>query len=189
MNDSGGKEMVDGTIATARLLLRRFSESDIEPFWIYRCDAQVALYQGWVADFSRADAAAFVREQMVQPPGIPGSWQQLALERTADHRLIGDCGLHWLDAARQVELGITLASEYQGMGYAQEALQAVLQYLFASCGCHRITAMTDPRNLACIALLEKLGMRREGHLVKHLYIRGEWVDDLQYAMLAEEWED
>jgi aminoglycoside 6'-N-acetyltransferase len=38
-----------------------------------------------------------------------------------------------------------------------------------------------------VALLERLGMRREGHLRQSTWAKGEWADDLVYALLRDEW--
>jgi hypothetical protein len=43
------------------------------------------------------------------------------------------------------------------------------------------------RNAASVALLERLGMRREGHLRESTWAKGEWTDDLVYALLPDEW--
>ena len=91
-------------------------------------------------------------------------------------------------APQQVEFGITVAPSHQGQGYASEALHAVFGHLFGALGKHRVHASVDPRNDACIALLESVGMRREGHLRESLLVDGEWVDDLLYAVLRSEWE-
>ena len=37
------------------------------------------------------------------------------------------------------------------------------------------------------ALLQRIGMRREGHLLESSWIKGEWTDDLLFAMLRREW--
>ena len=36
-------------------------------------------------------------------------------------------------------------------------------------------------------VLERLGMRREAHFVRSEFIKGEWTDEVVYAMLEEEW--
>ena len=61
-------------------------------------------------------------------------------------------------------------------------------YLFGRRGKHRITASCDPRNAASAAVLERLGMRREGHLRESTWAKGEWTDDLLYGLLRHEWE-
>lgn len=48
-------------------------------------------------------------------------------------------------------------------------------------------ASTDPRNVASAALLRSLGMCQEAHFRESLQLRGEWVDDVVFALLAREW--
>jgi RimJ/RimL family protein N-acetyltransferase len=101
--------------------------------------------------------------------------------------LIGDCGLHFpMEGPNQVEVGITLAPAHQGQGYATEALEGVMEYPFVSLGKHRVYARVDPRNEASIALLERVGMRKEGHLRESAWVKGEWADDVIYAILEKE---
>jgi RimJ/RimL family protein N-acetyltransferase len=52
---------------------------------------------------------------------------------------------------------------------------------------HRLSATADPRNLASVKLLERLGFRKEAHFVKSLWFKGEWADDVVYGLLREEW--
>ncbi len=102
--------------------------------------------------------------------------------------LAGDCGLHFpVGEPWQAEVGITLAPRAQGHGFAREALAAALDHLFGELGKHRVIASVDPRNAPSIRLLERLGMRREAHFRESVWDKGEWCDDVVYAMLAEEW--
>ena len=45
----------------------------------------------------------------------------------------------------------------------------------------------DPRNLASVRVMERIGMRREAHLIETRFVKGEWVSDLVHAILAAEW--
>jgi RimJ/RimL family protein N-acetyltransferase len=54
-------------------------------------------------------------------------------------------------------------------------------------GLHRILGRLDARNAASAKLLERLGMRREAHIVENEFVKGEWTDELLYALLAREW--
>lgn len=58
---------------------------------------------------------------------------------------------------------------------------------FETMGMHRIIARIDARNVASAAVLTRLGMRKEAHLVKNELFQGEWSDEADYAILAEEW--
>ena len=101
---------------------------------------------------------------------------------------MGDCAFKIEeDDERQGEIGYTLARAYQGRGIASEAVSRVLEYAFASLGLHRVIAITDVENAPSVALLERLGLRREGHFHQNVWFKGKWGDEYLYAMLQEEW--
>ncbi len=91
------------------------------------------------------------------------------------------------DDPRQVEIGFTLAPAYWGQGLATEAVSGILSYLFGPAQKHRVFASVDPRNAPSIALLERVGMRREAHFRESLWFKGEWVDDVIFGVLKSEW--
>jgi RimJ/RimL family protein N-acetyltransferase len=71
--------------------------------------------------------------------------------------------------------------------HANEASHAMLRLGFDQLGLHRIIARVDARNGASCAVLRRLGMRHEAHLVENEWFKGEWTDEVDYAMLAAEW--
>jgi RimJ/RimL family protein N-acetyltransferase len=174
-------------LETNRLLLRPFEARDAQAFSDYRSDPEVARYQGWNAPFSLEKAKPFVIEMKHITPGTLGDWYQVAVELKSYGYLIGDIGFKVLQDGRQGEIGFTLAREYQGKGYALEAVERIFQYLFEQFDLHRVQANCDPRNLASVRLLERLGMRREGHTIESARYKGEWADEYWYAVLQREW--
>jgi RimJ/RimL family protein N-acetyltransferase len=171
---------------TLRLHLDGLRESDAARLFQYRSDPAVARYQGWCPG-SHDEALDFIRSQQAMLD-IPGSWRQWAIRRSEEGDLVGDLGLHLpLEADGSYEFGITIAPAHQGRGYAREAAQALLDVLFRTRGAHRVHASIDPRNVASAALLRSLGMRQEAHFRESLKLRGEWVDDVIFAVLAREW--
>jgi RimJ/RimL family protein N-acetyltransferase len=52
---------------------------------------------------------------------------------------------------------------------------------------HRIIAICDVENQASVRLLERLGMRREGHYIENYWFKGKWASEYLYAILADEW--
>jgi RimJ/RimL family protein N-acetyltransferase len=175
------------TIETARLRLRRFGDADLPAFIAYRNDPDVARYQSWDG-ISEAEAVAFVREQQTAPAGEPGEGLQIAVERKDSGRLIGDCFFKVVeDDPRQAEIGYTLAREAQGHGFATEAVAALLTWAFPTFDLHRVIAITDVKNTGSVALLERLGLRREAHFRENIWFKGAWGDEYLYAILRDEW--
>lgn len=175
-------------LETERLRLRHFIDADLEPFMAYRNDPDVARYQSWEAITER-EAREFLDEQKLIQPGVPGQWFQIAAELKETGMLVGDCALKIEeDDARQAEIGYTFARDYQGRGLASEAVACVLDYALLTLGLHRVIAITDCRNIASVALLERLGLRREGHFIQNIWFKGQWGDEYLYAILREEWQ-
>jgi RimJ/RimL family protein N-acetyltransferase len=124
---------------------------------------------------------------MTQHPDTPGELFQLAVVLRAAGPLIGDCAaMPRADDPSQCGMGFTIAPGYQTRGYATEAVRLLVGYLFDR-GKHRVTACCDARNTASAAVLERLGMRQEGHPRQSTWAKGEWTDDLLYALLHDEW--
>ncbi len=175
-------------LETTRLRLRHFVDSDLLAFMAYRNDPEVARYQSW-ENINEPEARAFIQEQKEIQPGVPGQGFQIAIELKAKGVLIGDCyfKINELDD-RQAEIGFSLSRVYQGQGFATEAVSRFLNYAFLIFNLHRIIAITDCENTASVALLERLGMRREGHFLKNVWFKRKWGDEYLYAILEEEWQ-
>jgi RimJ/RimL family protein N-acetyltransferase len=175
-------------LLSPRLILRRLRESDLSPFCRYRSDPRVARYQDWES-CSEEEGRRFFEGQMALHPDVPGTWFQVAIELAGTGELIGDCGLRTLgDRPDQAEIGFTLAREHLGKGYATEAVNCLLDYVFGNLGKHRVIAVTDTRNAPAVRVLERVGMRREGHFIENIWFKGGWGDEYQYAMLEREWQ-
>ncbi|GGM12913.1 GNAT family N-acetyltransferase [Dactylosporangium sucinum] len=173
-------------LETDRLVLRRFRPADAPALAAYRSDPGVARYQSWDAPFPLGDAIAFVTETAHLDPEREG-WFQYAVEAKDGGALVGDVGVNRGDGGRQAEIGFTLAPAFQGRGYATEAVRRVVEFLLVEEGLHRVHASLDARNAPSARLLERLGFRREGLCLQASWWKGEWTDDLRYAVLASEW--
>ncbi len=186
---SGGAARPAALLTTPRLRLRQVEAADAGALFAYRSQPQVSRYQDWVPADTQ-EAAEFVARLSATEFATPGHWSQLALLLRDSGELVGDCGLHFLEpAGAQVAIGISLDPQHHAKGFATEALSAVLGYLFGQLERHRVFASVDPRNEASARLLRRLGFRQEAHFVQSYFFRGEWVDDLVFAMLRSEFKE
>lgn len=127
-------------------------------------------------------------EQMDAEQGIPDTWFQIALVLKDTGKLIGDCAIHTLPQDNdQVEIGFTVDPLFQNKGFGLEAVKCLLEYIFKVLNKHRVIAVTDVRNKNSIKLLERIGLRREGHFIKNAWFNGEYTDEYLFAILKEEW--
>ena len=112
----------------------------------------------------------------------------LGVELVDSGELVGDVLLAWHSLEhRGGEIGYVFNPEFAGHGYATEAVHTLLHLAFDHLGLHRVTARVDARNRRSAGLAIRLGMRREAHLVENEWFKGEWSDELDFALLAEEW--
>lgn len=179
----------DYPIRTDRLDLRPFQPGDLAALHAY---------------LSRPDVARYLySEASVEEEGTRGSLakkqERTALRRAGDvlnlavvvretGQLVGDVLLFWTNAQhRQGEIGYVFHPDHGGRGYATEASREMLRLGFVELGLHRIIGRMDVRNTASARVLERLGMRREAHLRENEWVKGEWTDEVIYAMLGREW--
>jgi len=174
------------TLESERLLLRRFADRDLLAFLAYLNDPLVARYQTWES-YGEQQARDVIEGQKNLDPGLPGHWFTFALELKETGALVGHIALKTLEDHRQAEIGFTLAREYHGKGLAFEAASRVLDYVFTNLEMHRVVAIADCENKRSVALLNRLGMRREGHFIQNIWFKGKWGDEYHYAILREEW--
>jgi RimJ/RimL family protein N-acetyltransferase len=169
------------------LRLDRLVEADAPAMHKYRSDPEVCRYQSFEPG-PLADIEAFIGRLQGDQFNVPGTWFQLAIRLEESGQLIGDLGIYFsADDPQQAKIGFTLSPDYQGRGYATEAVIGVLDHLFGSLQKHRVIASVDPRNGPSIALLKRVGMGQEAHFRQSLWFKGEWVDDIVFGIVAEEW--
>jgi RimJ/RimL family protein N-acetyltransferase len=180
-------EAVFTTIESARLVLRRFADADLAAFLSYLNDPLVARYQTWES-YTEEQARGVIEQTKGREPGRPGQWFTFAAELKERKALVGHVALSVKESDnRQAEIGFTFVREYQGKGLAKEAAEAVLDYAFTRLGMHRVVAVTDCENERSVALLGRLGMRREAHFIENIWFKGGWGSEYLYALLRKEW--
>ena len=176
-------------LETPRLILRPFQDSDLEPFLAYRNDPEVAKYQSWDVPYPRESGIQFVDFMKIANSNHQAVWYQVAVELKSTREMIGDvafCTIVYDE--QQALMGYSLARSYWHQGYAFEAVGCLLKYLFEDRGLHRVVAECDVENFASWKLLERLGFRREAHLLDNIYFKGKYGSEYHYAMLAHEWQ-
>ena len=175
-------------LQSMRLYLRAIQIEDAEEVFNYKSNKESNKFQGFIPT-SIAEVESFIKHKTAREINIESSWFQFVIVHQQTHKIIGDVGVHFLEGGNnQVEFGITIHSDYQHNGYGKEAVKTIFSYLFKDLKKHRIIASLDPKNLSSIKLMESVKMRKEAHFKKSLLINNDWVDDVVYAILQEEYE-
>jgi len=169
---------------TDRLIIRKFSTDDWEDLYEYLSDQEVVKYEPY--DTFTQEAC---KQESTRRSGDENFWA-VCLKDT--DKLIGNIYLAKQDFDTW-ELGYVFNSNFHGNGYATEAAKALMNTAFRENGARRITAMCNPLNTPSWKVLERLGMRREGHLIKNIYFKKDddenpiWADTYEYGILMSEW--
>jgi RimJ/RimL family protein N-acetyltransferase len=175
-------------LQTERLLLRPFAPTDLEALVAIQSRDDVTRFLYW--DPRTAAEVREVLERKVRNTSIvaEGDTLSLAAVLRESGALIGDCSLRWVSAEhRQAEIGFIFHPDHHGHGYATEAAAALLRLAFEELRVHRVIGRLEARNTASARVLERLGMRKEAHLVENEHVKGEWQSEVVYAQLDREW--
>jgi RimJ/RimL family protein N-acetyltransferase len=146
-------------LRTERLILRRWRESDLEPWAAMNADPEVREHLGDPLTREQSDASVAAFRTEFEERGY-GWW---AVEVQATGEFIGFAGLDKVDDGMPftgVEIGWRLARSSWGHGYATEAAKAVLTYGFDTLGLPEILAVTTATNVRSQAVMQRIGMTR-----------------------------
>ena len=174
-------------LATQRLILRHFVDTDWQAMLAYQQKPLYLRYNAWT-ERNADDVRAFLQIFLDHQKQDPRNKFQLAITLKSTGQLIGNCGVR-RDSTESYEgdMGYELDPDHWSKGYATEAARAILQFGFTQMNLHRIAAYCVTDNIASAHVLEKLGMRQEGHLREHKFYKNRWWDTLIYAILYDEW--
>lgn len=142
-------------LETERLLLRRFTENDIDDVYAMRSDIDVMRFIR-EPQKNRAEAESWIN--LISSRWAAEKIGFCALIDKATEKYIGWCGLWRLQETDEIEVGYALIKEYRGKGYAMEAAQAFLVYGFETLNLKEIVAVARPENRASWSVMERLGM-------------------------------
>lgn len=148
-------------IETDRVLLRPFTPADLDDLCAIRGDREVMYYMRDRQPMTRAQTEENLGRILAHYEEHDfGFWA--AVDRR-ERQLMGYCGLQYFLDTTEVEIGYMLAKPYWGRGLATEMGRAALRYGFEGRQLDRVMAIAYPDNLGSRRVMEKLGMRYEGH--------------------------
>jgi RimJ/RimL family protein N-acetyltransferase len=175
-------------LRTERLELRPFRADDLDALCVMDGDPETTRYLYWGPRTRAEVGVSLARRRTMTAIQKEGDGLRLAVVLPDGGSLVGDVSLYYRSAEhRQGEIGFVLHPDQRGHGYAGEAVAVLIALAFDGLGLHRVVGRCDPRNAPSARLMERLGMRREAHLRENEFVKGEWVGEYIYALLADEW--
>jgi RimJ/RimL family protein N-acetyltransferase len=142
---------------TPRLYLRQFTPDDLDELYRIYSDAETMKYLTGVRTREATESAIHTMLKRWEEHNF-GMW---AVVHKIDRKIIGRCGLAFLDKTPEVELGYAFDKVYWNQGLATEASFASLNYGFNILKLERIVAIARPENIASQRVIQKVGMKYE----------------------------
>lgn len=178
--------LVTPSLHTDRLVLRPFADADGDALYALHSNAHVLRYWDsppWTEP-GRAERFIAACRQIAEQ----GNGARLAIDRASDGSFIGWCSLTgWNPDFRSARLTYVLDDTAWGVGYATEAVRALLSWGFDRLNLNRVQAETDTRNGASVRVLQKLAFQLEGMLRQDCIVNGEVSDSFVFGLLREDW--
>jgi len=151
-------------IETERLILRNWREADVSPFHAMYQDARVMEHLGPPESLETVGDIVSRLQCQISDHEC-GFW---AMERRGDGRFLGFCGVkpgpEDSPITDKPEIGWRLAHEHWGHGYAREAAEASIEWVWRTLPDDAVWAITVPANARSWSLMERLGMKRQHDL-------------------------
>ena len=166
------RQKIDRLI-TPRLILRRARPGDLDDLHTAMGHPAAMRYWSTPEHRTRDETARWLDSMIERDAGQESD--DFVLEH--DGRVIGKAGAWALP-----EIGFLLHPDTWGRGLAQEAMAAVIPYLFATWPVEALTADVDPRNAASLRLQHRLGFRETGRAERTLLWGDEWCDSVYLAL-------
>lgn len=145
-------------IETQRLRLRKWRESDKEPFAKMNADREVMRYFPSTRTEEQSNTLVDQLTQLIDRVGY-GFW---AAERKDSSQFIGFIGINYTESglpfAPCVDIGWRLAQAHWGQGFATEGALASLDYAFNQTDLKKVVSMTPVPNTPSENVMLKIGM-------------------------------
>lgn len=177
------------TIETERLILRELNEGDFLSIHSYASDPEVSKYLPWGPN-NEADTKVFLDRVIKYQYDNPRYDYEIGVVTKEDDNLIGACSMHVSNSYnKEGWIGYCYNKQYWGNGYGSETAKYIIKFGFEDLKLHRIFATCDPNNIGSAKVLEKIGMKKEGHLREHKWQKGSWRDSFLYSILEHEYRE
>lgn len=168
-----------------RIFIRQLKKSDAPDVAQYANDTAIVKYTTLPFPYNEENALEFIAHTHTKMRNKESF--ELGIELLDTKQIIGTIGLMKMDHTnKNAELGYWLGKPYWDQKLMKEAVQLMLTFGFDSLGLERIYARVMIPNTRSIKLLEKCGFVYEGTLRKANLVQEEWIDDVMYALLKQD---
>jgi ribosomal-protein-alanine N-acetyltransferase len=172
-------------LETDRLILRSFSEKDVDDVYEYASNPIVTEFLPWEYHKTKEDSLQFLnysKELFDSQDNI-----DFAIELKSKNKVIGSISIRkWNDANRCADIGYVLSLKYWRLGIMTEAIKRIVRFGFDELNVVRIEAHCDENNIGSYKAMGNAGLKYEGLLRKKVFMKNKFCNVKFYSILKEE---
>lgn len=173
-------------LESGRLVLRGFSDNDIDDIFEYASIPEVTVFLPWETHRSIDDTKKFLKlskDMFEKKDNI-----DFAIVLKSENKVIGGISIRkWNNENRCADIGYVLSPKYWNKGIITEAIKRIIKFGFDELNANRIEAHCDENNIGSYRAMEKAGMKYEGTLRQKVLMKGNYVNMKYYSILREEY--
>lgn len=169
-------------LQTRRLRIRSLVKEDVPALREWMPDP--ALYAYWGKKAGKTDKDPSLLFVVPEKPTQSFHW---GLEELQTGKVMGEVWVYLIEKNRMAKVAFRIAESRKGLGFATEALEAVVAFCFSQTELQRLWTDVDVRNAPSCCVLENVGFQKEGHIRQGKMV-STWCDYFLYGLLRSEWE-
>ena len=168
------------------LKLRKFQSEDIPIELAQDTNPEIMQY---VRDILPEEEALNRAQSIAKKwSGLEDEWIGFSLRTLKEDRMMGMLSFKITSMEYAiVEIGYRIHPDFQNQGFVTAAASLLLNFLFNELKVHKVVATCVPENMASWKVMEKIGLKAEGHFKEHSKIGGIWYDELYYGLVAQDY--
>jgi RimJ/RimL family protein N-acetyltransferase len=173
-----------------KVLLRAYEPGDWEAERLFANSAdERSGWKVWPPRSVEADKKWSQDASLERPEGDALVFR-LAIARREDAAIVGSINVHTVDQTNGTfSYGVAVLSAYKGNGYAGEAILLIMRYMFDERRFQKCESGVCGYNSGSLALHRKLGFAEEGRLRRHVFVGGQYHDEVRFGMTVEEFHE
>ncbi|MBN2109600.1 MAG: GNAT family N-acetyltransferase [Methanosarcinaceae archaeon] len=149
------------SIKTERLLIRRYVSEDLEDLYHFFNNREITRYTDMPPSQTYGETKAFL-DMLIDSYDSDEPVFAMAVCKRAEGEVIGSCGFASAEFLPETQIYYAISPDFQGQGYASEATEKLVEYMFLVLDIERISVYCSSANPASVNVARKIGMEHQG---------------------------
>ena len=172
----------------SQLRLRRATTHEVDYLLALQAGPEVSPFLAAGRSSTHEELLAEVERSLVEPEAFGRLLIEIPVER--EWRVVGAIGFERTNRRSRIArfFGLAIHPDFRGRRLGEAAIRELARVLFGELGCHRLEAGVYGFNERAMAVIERAGFVREGIKRGSSWVEPDWVDGVEFGLLADELE-